>query len=130
MNAAEQDILDIDETEPRGCRVTYYLPRLSVEDLAELSIECVHQFRQHAGFFWRWLHAAVARELARRLAESNDEPPTEVEVLRIPADWTNDEIARALMTTTAWTYSTRNPEIGCLYDALNTSLVAFAGARL
>ncbi len=119
------------EQEPeRRLDVHFYLRKLSVEQLDDLRLwadRIASRSGKLAGLIENW----IREELAARDSLATDSPrepqrPNAIEAF----DWSNAELANALLAWHAPSYSTSDPDIGQFWDALGVPLSCLVATRL
>jgi hypothetical protein len=110
--------------------LAYYLPNLPDDQLQELRALNLHAYdrapRLHA-----WLDGVLTGEAARRVRSSTAHcVAPEVELARVPCDWSDADLADALLSTTVISYLTWPVTVAVFIDELTTTIAALAAARL
>jgi hypothetical protein len=112
----------------------FRLPKMSRRHLARV-VECFQTTRGIAPTFCDWMRDRVADELGDRLALRTIDGrqfrgPHERPFLELPFDWSNADLAAALVWCHVAIYTMRDYRLGKLADVLHRAVTVATAARL
>lgn len=108
--------------------IRFYLPALADNDFAKL-VNTVQDVGNDWPVLCGWLEEALSRELLRRFSDVGT--PQDVDLLTLPGDWTNAELAEALEASTILSFCPDLPaSVGELLDLIAIHVAAAAARRL
>lgn len=125
LTQKQRDELESLEAIPEGLGLNVYMPNLDDDSIWRLGA-WAQKAIEHAPQFGNWLHSLVIQEIYRR----GTEEPTEVQVPRVPIDWNNTEVGKALQTCFSMARSNQLRSLDDFIWSLCEVLSVIAASRL